>query len=247
MRSRSDNDQDKSKIISRIQKLLSMAKDNSSPQEAAIAAGRAAKLLQKHNLTHAEVMLADIDYSSITEERSDMGHKRQPLWFDFLCLPVARLHDCEVRSVWDRGLQKMFPQFLGVREDALVAAYVFEFLVAEINRLAQRYSKDRARIYFSTPSRQNMYDFRMGASEGIRIVLARLLAEKQSTDENNSNGKGLVVMKGALIQEKYNVKYQKSNHSVRESRHAYAGLQAGLRVKVRQGVSYEDQVSGVLT
>ena len=239
-------DYDKDKIVSRIQKLLAMAKDSSSPHEAAIAAGRASKLLQKHNLTHAEVMLADIDYSSITEERSDMGYKKQPLWFDLLCMPVAHLHDCEVRPARCRFDGKLYPQFLGVREDALVAIYVFEFLVGEINRLAKQYQKNNTWLFTPPPSRSDMYDFRIGASKGIRYVLRALLREKQSKDESSSDGKGLVVVKGALIKEKYNVEYDNCSRDVRESEHADAGLRAGLRVKVRQGVVRDDETSGVL-
>ena len=47
-------------VLIRIQKLLNMASDTSSPEEAAIAASRATKLMSQYNVTMADVIANDI-------------------------------------------------------------------------------------------------------------------------------------------------------------------------------------------
>jgi len=238
-------DKEIEKIIARIQKLLAMAEDSSSPHEAAIAAGRAAKLLQKYNLDHADVILADIDQSDFTEECTDSWHRRQPRWVDILGLPVAHLHDCEVRN---RPTQRrIYTEFLGIREDALVAIYVFEFLVGEINRLAKRYREDNDWYFSPPPSRSDMYDFRLGASRGVCDVLGQLLNEKREKDAETSSGRDLVVVKRALIKEKYGVNYREAEVDHRFSLAMHTGYKQGLKVQIREGVSYEDETAGQLS
>ena len=53
------------KIMERIQNLLRMAEDTSSPNEAAIAARRAEALMRKHQLTQVDVMVKNLDGDSV--------------------------------------------------------------------------------------------------------------------------------------------------------------------------------------
>lgn len=88
---------DNKKIIDRIRKLLTMSKDSSSPNEAAIAAGRAAKLMQQYNLETAEVILSNITEDTITENSTNTKYSTFPSWASYLAIPVAHLNDCECR------------------------------------------------------------------------------------------------------------------------------------------------------
>ena len=75
------SDEKARKIRERIRKLLAMAGDASSPQEAAIAARRAKALLNEHNLSEADViaggMMGAIGQRSIKARRKYLFCGRQ--------------------------------------------------------------------------------------------------------------------------------------------------------------------------
>ncbi|MGX4971531.1 DUF2786 domain-containing protein [Enterobacter kobei] len=56
--------ENKEKYIQRIKKLLAMARNNSSAEEAALALRRAQRLMETHKLTEADADLMDINEAS---------------------------------------------------------------------------------------------------------------------------------------------------------------------------------------
>jgi len=58
---------DTDKIVERVRKLLAMSEDTSSPHEAAIAAKRAAHLMQQYNIDNAAVLLNTLSDDDIVE------------------------------------------------------------------------------------------------------------------------------------------------------------------------------------
>ena len=223
---------DNTKIIDRIRKLLAMSEDTGSPNEAAIAAGRAAKLMQQYNLDHADVILTTASEDSITENASTVAHKAVPQWIASLIVPVANLHDCEARYKYLPNDARA-AEFLGMQEDVLVATYVFEYLIGEINRLAERF---KARCG-GTASRKDLNDFRLGASFGVLSVLETMQREKAAAEANHSAGKALVVVKHQLIQQKYDIRYSNTRSTYRPSASHEAGLAAGASVSIRDGLT----------
>ena len=85
------------KLLDRVRKLLAMAADTSSPEEAAIAARRAAWLMEQHHLSQAEVMPREGIADRIGKSTAGYAAARLPRWFEMLAVPVARLFDCAVR------------------------------------------------------------------------------------------------------------------------------------------------------
>lgn len=95
------------KILERIRRLLAMAKDASSPNEAGIAARRAQKLIEEYNLENIESILSDLEDDDNVEEEvvtkfkvagnSKKVAKEIPIWCNRLSVAVARLFDCEVK------------------------------------------------------------------------------------------------------------------------------------------------------
>ena len=115
------------KILDRIRKLLAMSKDTSSPNEAAIAARRAEAMMRKHNIEEADAILENLDDESIVKAGSNTGYKTLPEWQSILSVQVAKLMDCECRAYLDYRRKTI--TFLGQREDAQVAVWIFEYLV----------------------------------------------------------------------------------------------------------------------
>lgn len=221
------------RLIERVRRLLSMAADTSSPHEAAIAASRAAKLMAKYNLDHAAVMLRDGIDDRITEERAPREHHRIPRWYSLLVVPVAHLYDCESRLQENPETGRWYSEFLGLDNDVLVAAYVLDYLVNEVERLALRHRQATG------AGRKAMNDFRLGATHEIVAMLKRMTEVKQG-EENASAGsndtKALVLAKRDLIKQRYNVKYRTTSYSYRSSESYQRGREAGAGVSIRSGV-----------
>ncbi len=79
-------------IIERVRKLLSMAVDTSSPHEAAIAASRARKLMDKHQ----------IDLADLIDESTGFGFKYAAALELCRILAVTQVFDIQQVSCKDR-------------------------------------------------------------------------------------------------------------------------------------------------
>jgi hypothetical protein len=222
------------KITERVRKLLALAADTSSPAEAAIAARRAAALMEQHNLSHADVMLREGIGDRIAQETASRDYGAVPRWYNILTVPVAHLYDCEVRFA-HRGGRRYAAEFVGLDDDALVASYVLDYLANEIERLARRH-----REQYPT-DRRRMNDFRLGASHEIIRMLQRMEAEKRQRETSGASAaRDLVVLKRELIRQHHDIRYRTVETEHRISRDYQAGRVAGAGVRLRHGVDAPD-------
>jgi hypothetical protein len=224
------------KILDRIRKLLAMAEDSSSPHEAAIAATRASKLMQKYNLDSAAVRLQrGVEDDDATTYQAERGYGRIPAWYSMLLIPLAELHDCHVRYRRRQGTGpnaiETVAEFLGVDSDPMVCSYVFDFLCQQMDLLSSRYKKENP-----DATRADTNDYRIGAATGILVVIREMIREKELAEQQASSGTELMVVKRDLVQRKFNVKYPTRTRKVRHSHHREQGYQDGRRVRIRQGV-----------
>ena len=227
------------KVLARIRKMLALAEGQADPNESAVAAGMAQKMMAKYNLEHADVMLNTLTEDDLVEHDVEEHIQRKiPDWMGLLIVPIARLHDCQARYVHvyktvRSGARKphMVVQFLGQREDAQVAAWVFSYLVEEIQRLAKTYRKTYQ------PERSQMTDFRNGCSAAIRDTLKRLIDEKDAEFAQSSSGTALVECKSALVAQKYGGDWvNRQRTTQRQNQHAANGYAQGSNVSIRKGV-----------
>lgn len=219
------------KLLARIRKLLALAADTSSPEEAAIAARRASRLMEQNHLRQAEVMRRDDIADRIGRSAADQTYRRLPRWYEMLTVPVARLFDCAVRFFMgtDRGQTRL--EFIGLDDDAQIASWTLDYLAVQIKQLTQIY---RARHRYA--DRRCVNDFRMGAAWSIRAMLEQELALKEARAAANTSGTALMVRKRALIKELYQIEYTPLFYNQRASDAYYAGCDAGQGVPLRQGV-----------
>lgn len=225
---------DHAKIVERVRKLLAMAADTSSPEEAAIAARRAASLMEKHAIEQSDVLMSDRASDGLGEQTASDGYKAVPSWYAYLIVPVARLFDCKAKYHNVRG--RIVPEFQGIKEDAIVAAYTLDYLAGQINLLSEQYRKQHPEA-----GRSGMNDYRQGASLAIQRMLAEE-TEAKAQRAATQPGTSLVVRKQELVEAKYGVaKYKKSSQRTRASAHSANGYRDGKSVGLRSSVGQSTQ------
>ncbi len=238
---------DTDKIVERVRKLLAMSEDTSSPHEAAIAAKRAAHLMQQYNIDNAAVLLNTLSDDDIVENTVDSAQgKRIARWIMLLLVPVADLHDCKVRYV--RGATGLkVPQFIGTTEDAMVAGYVFEYLVREIKWLAKLYQPLNKLL---KGGMAGMNDFKDGASSTVRDMLREMRKAKEAAEQqvNADNSRALVICKKQLIESRYSIKYTRGgSRSYRNSEARASGERAGAGVTIRDAITGSGSRTALIT
>ena len=225
----------KDRVIEKVRKLLAMAADVGSPNEAMIAARQASSLMDKYNLEESDVIIQE--GIAMGEAKASSSYRKIPSWYGNLIVPVAHLFDCEARYTGDRN-GRFVPEFLGMDSDALVASYAFDYLVKTIEMLTTRYSVSKSSI-----SRKDINDYRNGLSAGIRRMIADAsAAKKKAQDDMRGTGKELVVLKRELIAKEYNISYKTGKSTnVRGSSAFFEGRERGEKVRIHGGVDHNAQ------
>ena len=206
------------KIIDRIRKMLALANNNSNPNEAATAAAMAEKLMRRHQLAHADVVLKDIEESGV--ETVDIGREtvRTPKWHTPLFVGCAELNECTVVTTRHSG--HSWQTFYGCGGDAQVAAEMTKYLIGEVNRLSKRYGGSKN-------------EFRQGAAMTLYQRLQEMSAERRAEMAQAATSKELVVVKSALIQRAVpSTRREATTMKPRDADAYQAGKDAGSRVSL---------------
>lgn len=229
---------EREKVMARIKKMLSLADNNPSASEAAVAASMASKLMDKFNLKHADVMMADLDEDSMVAHDTGVAYARDvPPWVSAIVVSTAQLHDCEAKyNITYRNGKKspyLSTCFLGEKSDVIVAAWVFDYLLGELKRLGLVYSRE-----MGGATNVQRYSFRKACAYEISNTLKRMLRDKEAAMAKHATGKALVVCKRSLVREKFHVKYNTGtrNEQYGDRQAAWAGQKAGSKVSIRTGI-----------
>jgi len=188
------------KIIDRIRALLNMAGDAASPHEAAIAAGRARKLMDMH-----QVSLEDLgDKSTGFAVRAiDKEYRFLPKWKDMLCVAVAKFNDCKaVRTHKWKSINNSYSVQLaiqGYESDVEVGAAMYDYLSSTIDRLCSRYIVSLG---------YDRYPAKIGDAykRSAAITLANRLqamSDERKADIKLSDGRSLVLVKMAAVEAEF--------------------------------------------
>ena len=222
-----------SKIMERVRKLLAMAKDANSPNEAAIAARRARALMDKHQLEEHDV--EDISNAAQFGTATWVNKtKTMPSWKNTLAVVVAKFNDCEVRGKTTYG--KLGVEFLGMADDVDIANYMFDYLTT-----AGEYQYS---VFKSAQTGLNRGRYKTqfcdGYSQELRSRLKELMAERETT---TSTGTDLVIVKNQLITNHFGkIGYKSSTKRSRMQDSGSvnareAGIEAGSRQSLHHGVN----------
>jgi hypothetical protein len=141
-------------VISRVRKLLALARDKGTTrEEAAVAAARARELMLKHRLTEDDVA----EVQSFVEEMELSGDGMMAIWRVGLLASVATYFDCTVvrkRSL--RGAEHV--KVIGKPKNVDATHTLYTRLVKEIDKLCSQDLKDESRSD----------EFRSGSGSGDR-------------------------------------------------------------------------------
>lgn len=235
------------KVLERVRRLLAMAKDTSSPNEAGIAAHRAQKLMEEYNLENVESILSDLDDSGNVEEETVTGFKvagnskkaakEIPAWCNRLSVAVAQLFDCEVRPVSTYAKTGVYGSvaisFYGYRTDLAVCKWTFEYLLDQVRKFNRN-----ARKRYGQGNRSLLSDYRLGLIAGILGVLREAKEKKEQAKQAvASTGTALVVVKHDAIAKKFGpFRYQASRGSKVDARAWTEGVVDGRSVHLSQPI-----------
>ncbi len=175
------------RIIEKISKLLAMANDSSSPNEAMIAARRARALMDKHQLEVSDIEAAK--GSQFLELKYELNGSRTPKWMVSLASASSSLNDCRVlrqRGIYDTNMSFVFQ---GFKADTIVAKLTFEYFVEACERQLER-------LKLKGASKRNF--FRLGFAQQVSYRYALIVNERQQTMVS-STGTALIPLKMSQI------------------------------------------------
>ena len=222
---------DRKKILERIKKLLRMADDVSSPNEAAIAARRAASMMTEHNLSHADMVTANMEADDFEAHNHGPSHRAYPRHLVSLAIGVAEYTDCRVIWGHEPGTIKKQIVFQGEVADLEVCKYLWLYLSRSVDRLCKL-----SGVLHVGPRTS----FRKGCVSEINATLRRMKAEDAKTDAVTSDGKSVILLdkKQLIMDKKFGVsRYGKSSAGVSDGGAYRAGGEAGRGVSIRKGIN----------
>lgn len=164
-----------SDVLSKVRKLLDMARSGTE-HEAALAAERAADLMQEHGLSEAEVRLTDQAKKAepVVREAADVsrGDKKIVAWKGALAHGVCAAHG--VKFWWHGGEIRM----LGRASAVQAANYTLKWLANEVERLTE----EGWHAYYTGEVFQNprtwRHAFRVGCAARISARLVERAKER---------------------------------------------------------------------
>lgn len=191
--------EDRDKILARIKNLLDMANDVASPNEAAIAARRARSLMDKHQVSMADIADAEPDeFDSVPQGKA---YRFMPVWKNILAVAVAKFNDCNCAQTSEYyAAQKHYRHrvvFKGYRSDVIVAGAMYEYLVQTIDRLCATYIAVNHPEFDKYPARIGDA-YKKGASQELCARLNAML-EERNAEMQTATGTSLMVIKQAAV------------------------------------------------
>ena len=223
-----NNDMNKP-TLNKIQKLLKMAGDVSSPNEALLAAKRARTLMDKHQITKEDI--ESVTGDQFLQSEADIRTYNRKKWLVNLWVSASDINDCVavISSAPDVRYK-----FQGFKLDAVVAKLTMDYFVDACNSACEQ-SLSRS------TSEKNF--FKLGFSEAImRKARAIKLERERNKEFTNSTGTSLVIVKKKLIEQHFGELELMKSHKIRNPSSseiiAYRdGIETGERLSMDKQVN----------
>jgi hypothetical protein len=221
---------DLEKIKDRIAKLLRMADDAGSPNEAAIAAGRARALMDKYQIAafdaHAQVK------DSFSAQGASIYFNEIPAYMSSLAVSVAKYNDCQARyekaPMFGEHQGKQRVTFQGYTQDVEFAIQMYKRLLKICERLACEYVKAKGETSVNAITRLKV-QFKYGAMIEINNRLHQMTAERDAI--TSSAGTSLVIVKAKGVEGEFGKVNYGRGREVTVSTHADAEARRQGHVK----------------
>lgn len=203
------------KIIDKIRKLLTLAKDKGATEAEALAAmTKAHELLALHNLDIGEVatIKTAIEDGILREGGNKWGHKD---WMKYVAAGAADLNFCTY--YFDKSGGTLEHHIIGRRDNVLAAQILTQYLIENVNALSLAYG-----LQFPTPQREtNRRGFRIGAGMRLRQRCKQLRKDREERPTTTSSGTNLPALASLYVR------------SAEENERFLA--ERGVRLEVRPG------------
>ncbi len=161
--------------IRKIQLLRALSARAGTQEEAAAAAGKAATLMAQYELDEATV--TDTEQPEPVASYFVSGEKRHVTWKSYVARAVSEAHGC--RSYFSRGGFKS----IGRKRDVQAAAYLYQLICADIERLAKQGWDNVKTTAYETRARW-VNGFKMGAAVKVQNAID---ASRRQTDLERSS------------------------------------------------------------
>lgn len=208
------------KIMERIRKLLAMANDAGSPHEATIAAGRARKLMDEHQISELDLTTTRAGDFGSSASLSTSDDKAAGV----ISVAIANLNDCVARATRDPILGLMFT-FQGLLADSVCAAELFEYVLRAMERGAN-----------DVKGRSAKHSFRWGFARGVAQQVRDIMKERETL--HTSDGRALIPVKMALVVEHFGrPNYRRTGASVNDAAAFHSGFAAGRNIGLSRQVT----------
>lgn len=234
---------DRDTVIRRIRALMEKTVANGCTEAEATAAAQAASnLLNKYQMSLTDIKIKGeecVDFSVNTGVK-DGG----PM--NMVCVAIAYFTDTKVRVMYKSGpLQTAKHHFFGLETDTIVAGYIYDIIFR-----AMLYGWEDYRVgcegYTQLPGSEKGR-IKVGYQRGFASRISQKLREMkdaQRSDNIQSSGRDLVVVKGALVEEEYaklglKLKAAKPDKRKIDTNAYWAGADAADKVALNPGVNAE--------
>lgn len=168
-------------VIAKVQKLLSLSKNNSNAAEAATAAGIANRLIDEHRLSVADLEMESPTKEAVVQDENHIYESgRITAWRASLVHVLTQhygvaFYNDTTYSETNRKVSRY--RMVGRKSDMEVVRYFYVWLGAECERLSALEAKGQGRVYVA--SYQD--GFVSGIAEQLRLSRESLKAESTST------------------------------------------------------------------
>lgn len=222
------------KYLSKIKKLLNLAKRSSNASEAANAMSQAQNLMAKYNLTTTDVELTDITEASSKGAPSEAN--TPPRYMSYLATVICSAFGVQCywsyRYAGKYGIPKRIAAFYGVNESPEIAAYAFDVLSRQLKKARQEFIATQRKSIKAATKVARADQFCEGWVKGAYALITPLIiAESEKT---------LMAAYDAKITKENNMQECTSREAKKcrgDSNAAYEGYRAGLNAQLHTAVN----------
>lgn len=191
-------DSNLSSVISKVQKLLALSK-SSSAEEAATAAAIANKLIDQYRLSASDFEEASEEVDPMMEDDQSIYETgRIVSWKSNLAIMLSKHYGCAIYNsiYYPNGRKSTRYKLVGRKSDLEITRYMFNWLVLECSRLAEKEAYGRGRVF------ANSY------CEGFVSGVNRQLNQSRQEVQANASQTAIIKM---------NSRYQESNQFLNDN------------------------------
>lgn len=198
--------EDLAKIKERIAKLLAMSKDTSSPEEAAIAAQRARKLMDKYQIDESSLVTGKgVEYVFVDQPHGK-SYKYMGEWISIIAVAVAKYNDCYAIRCAYHGDKPGYSRvgFRGTQQDVEITCQMFDYLLDVGLKLTKKYMNGLNKASISDA-------FKRGYGHEIVDRLAAMTVARREELQAEETGLMVIDQKVAAVKERFGeAKYGKT-------------------------------------